>query len=130
MKRFVRALRKNLECQLLQLNLSGNPLGDEGLSSLCDALKLEEPIMLKSLFLREAIVGDTGASRLAVALKSKPTNLTMLDLSGNRISGSGARQIAKMLKGGEGSQSPLKELVLCHNQLHGAGELSVNRIQS
>uniref|UniRef100_A0A8C1MTF0 NACHT domain-containing protein n=1 Tax=Cyprinus carpio TaxID=7962 RepID=A0A8C1MTF0_CYPCA len=75
------ALRSNPE-HLRYLNLSGNKLGNFGVYELASGL---EDCKLEKLALRYCGVTDEGCAALTSALRSNPTHLRELDLSGNKL---------------------------------------------
>ncbi|KAK7156113.1 hypothetical protein R3I94_006247 [Phoxinus phoxinus] len=77
------ALRSNPE-YLRELNLSGNKLGDSGVTLL--SAVLEDPhCKLEKLELRNCGFTDEGCAPLASALISNPSHLRELDLSWNKL---------------------------------------------
>ncbi|XP_050984948.1 NACHT, LRR and PYD domains-containing protein 3-like [Labeo rohita] len=69
---------------LKELNLSGNKLGDFGVKLLCSTL--EDPLCeLEILGLCYCSITDEGCAALALALRSNPSHLRQLDLSGNEL---------------------------------------------
>jgi Ran GTPase-activating protein (RanGAP) involved in mRNA processing and transport len=118
--RFTAALASNTS--LLKINLHCNKIGDEGVRSLCVALKVNNTLRYINLngnqiskvgaqFLAEALminalldnfslqsnnVGDVGVQRLCAALKVNNT-LRCINLNGNQISKVGAQFLAEAL---------------------------------
>ncbi|XP_067222537.1 NACHT, LRR and PYD domains-containing protein 12-like isoform X2 [Chanodichthys erythropterus] len=76
------ALRSN-PSHLRVLNLSGNKIGDS-VSLLSDLLQ-DPHCKLKTLWLRDCGVTDEGCAALTSALRSNPSHLRELSLSGNKI---------------------------------------------
>ncbi|XP_050993899.1 NACHT, LRR and PYD domains-containing protein 3-like isoform X5 [Labeo rohita] len=76
------ALRSN-PSHLTELNLSVNKLGDS-VKLLSDVLE-DHHCKLEKLWLRCCGITDEGCAALASALRSNPSHLTELDLSGNKL---------------------------------------------
>ncbi|XP_016096344.1 NACHT, LRR and PYD domains-containing protein 12-like [Sinocyclocheilus grahami] len=90
------ALRSNPE-HLRELNLSGNKLGASGVNLLSDLLK--DPLCkLEKLKLRDCGVTYKGCAALASALRSNPSHLRQLDLSGNKLRSSTMNLLSDLLK--------------------------------
>ncbi|CAM4720379.1 unnamed protein product [Leuciscus chuanchicus] len=70
--------------QLRELDLDNRNLRDPGVKLLAVVLK-EPDCKLKKLWLRDCGVTDEGCSALASALRSNPSHLRYLDLSGNKL---------------------------------------------
>ncbi|XP_048046198.1 ribonuclease inhibitor-like [Megalobrama amblycephala] len=90
------ALRSN-PSHLRELHLSGNKLGDSGVK-LFSAV-LENPhCKLEYLRLMYCGVTDEGCAALVSALKSNPSHLRELILSGNKLGDSGVKMISAVLE--------------------------------
>uniref|UniRef100_A0A8C1LJN0 NACHT domain-containing protein n=1 Tax=Cyprinus carpio TaxID=7962 RepID=A0A8C1LJN0_CYPCA len=90
------ALRSN-PSHLTELNLNNNKPGDSGVK-LLSAL-LEDPhCKLKKLQLYDCSIGEEGCAALISALRSNPSHLTELDLSGNTPGDSGVKLLSALLK--------------------------------
>ncbi|XP_051975749.1 NACHT, LRR and PYD domains-containing protein 12-like [Xyrauchen texanus] len=90
------ALRSN-SSNLRQLSLSGNKLGDSGVKLL--SAGLENPhCKLEILWLYDCGVTDEGCAALASALRSNPSHLRKLNLSGNKIGESGLKLLSDIKK--------------------------------
>ncbi|XP_056105765.1 ribonuclease inhibitor-like [Rhinichthys klamathensis goyatoka] len=77
------ALRSN-PSQLRELNLDNRNLRDPGVKLL--SVVLEDPdCKLEKLWLRDCGVTDEGFAALTSALRSNPSHLRLLDLSGNKL---------------------------------------------
>jgi hypothetical protein len=105
---------------LVHLDLSSNPLGDEGISALVKALGRDS--RLKDLYLSGCHVGDHGAGELATALTGSLQALSILCLSNNKIANAGAKEIGAALKR---SGRKLEKLLLNDNALEEAGALAI-----
>ncbi|XP_016114465.1 NACHT, LRR and PYD domains-containing protein 12-like [Sinocyclocheilus grahami] len=90
------ALRSN-PSHLKHLDQSGNEMGVFGVKQLSDLL--QDPLCeLKILRLCKCGVTDEGCAALASALRSNPSHLRELDLSGNKLGGSGLNLLSDGLK--------------------------------
>ena len=82
---------------LLELNLDGNCLHDEGAEFISDALRLNNHnCMLNKLYLGYNGIGDSGATALAKALESN-SSIQVLGLAENDITNTGARALLSAL---------------------------------
>ncbi|XP_051763825.1 NACHT, LRR and PYD domains-containing protein 12-like isoform X19 [Ctenopharyngodon idella] len=88
------ALRSN--SHLRELNLSGNIIGDGGLTLLSDGLK-DPHCKLEKLWLSQCNITDEGCAALASALRSN-SHLRELNLSGNIIGDGGLTLLSDGLK--------------------------------
>ncbi|XP_067222149.1 NLR family CARD domain-containing protein 3-like [Chanodichthys erythropterus] len=91
------ALRSN-PSHLKVLNLSGNKLGESGVKLISD-LKHDPHYKLEKLFYRELNdcgVTDEGCAALTSALRSNPSHLRILDLSGNNLGQSGVKLLSDL----------------------------------
>uniref|UniRef100_A0A3P8ZJ24 NACHT domain-containing protein n=1 Tax=Esox lucius TaxID=8010 RepID=A0A3P8ZJ24_ESOLU len=75
---------------LIELDLSGNKLGDGGVKTLCTALT-SKTCKLERLFLGCCEITAVGCSSLALALKSSHSSITQLGLMGNDTGEEGLR---------------------------------------
>ncbi|XP_050975872.1 NACHT, LRR and PYD domains-containing protein 3 isoform X2 [Labeo rohita] len=88
------ALKSN-PSHLRQLNLSLNKIGDLSVKLLCAVL--EDPhCKLEKLRLSYCCVTDKGCAALASALRSNPSHLTELSLSGNKLGKSGVKLLSDL----------------------------------
>ncbi|XP_067307906.1 NLR family CARD domain-containing protein 3-like [Pseudorasbora parva] len=88
------ALRSN-PSHLRELDLNGNNLGDSGVKLL--SAVLENPLCkLETLWLWSCGVTDEGCAALASALRSNPSHLRHLDLSGNNLGDSGVKLLSDL----------------------------------
>ncbi|XP_067307550.1 NACHT, LRR and PYD domains-containing protein 3-like [Pseudorasbora parva] len=88
------ALRSN-PSHLTQLDLSGNDIGDSGVKLL--SAVLENPrCKMERLWLIYCGVTDEGCAALASALRSNPSYLSKLNLSGNKLGDSGLRLLSDL----------------------------------
>ncbi|XP_053087333.1 NACHT, LRR and PYD domains-containing protein 14-like isoform X3 [Pangasianodon hypophthalmus] len=88
------ALRSN-PSHLRHLELGENNLGDSGVK--CVSALLENPhCKLEILWLRSCGVSDEGCAALASALRSNPSHLRDLELSGNRIGYTGVKCLSTL----------------------------------
>ncbi|KAF4108671.1 NLR family CARD domain-containing protein 3-like isoform X1 [Onychostoma macrolepis] len=88
------ALRSN-PSHLRDLNLSGNKIGDLGVILLC--VVLEDPrCKLGKLWLRDCGVTDEGCASLTSVLRSNPSHLRELSLSGNKLGNSGVKLLSDL----------------------------------
>ncbi|KAL1261216.1 hypothetical protein QQF64_009043, partial [Cirrhinus molitorella] len=90
------ALKSN-PSHLKKLDLSGNKLGDSGVTLLTTVLK-DPHCKLEKLELRNCSVTDEGCAALASALGSNPEHLRELDLSWNKIGDSGVKLLSAGLE--------------------------------
>ncbi|XP_059411613.1 NLR family CARD domain-containing protein 3-like [Carassius carassius] len=90
------ALRSNPE-HLKELDLSGNNLGASGGNMLSDLLN-DPDCKLEKLKLRDCGVTYKGCAALTSALRSNPSHLTELDLSGNKLRSSTMNLLSDLLK--------------------------------
>ncbi|XP_052459086.1 uncharacterized protein LOC128017684 isoform X6 [Carassius gibelio] len=90
------ALRSN-PSHLRELHLSGNKLGVSGVNLLSDLLK-DPRCKLETLWLKYCGVTDEGCAALASALRSNPSHLRELSLSGNKLGASGVKLLSDGLK--------------------------------
>ncbi|XP_052446017.1 NACHT, LRR and PYD domains-containing protein 12-like isoform X1 [Carassius gibelio] len=104
------ALKSN-PSHLRELNLSGNKLlGDSGVKHLSDLL-MNTQFKLEKLDLLGCSITEKQCLILTSALKSNPSHLRELDLSGNKLLGdSGVKHLSDLLMN---TQFKLEKLVLC-----------------
>ncbi|XP_059411528.1 uncharacterized protein LOC132144948 isoform X2 [Carassius carassius] len=88
------ALRSN-PSQLRVLNLSANKLGASSVNLLSDLLK-DPHSKLKILWLSDCGVTDEGCAALGLALRSNPSHLRELNLTGNKLGPSGVNLFSNL----------------------------------
>ncbi|XDV23239.1 hypothetical protein PO909_027911 [Leuciscus waleckii] len=101
------ALKSN-PSHLRELNLSGNKLGDSGVENICDLL-MNSQCRLEILDLCECSIIEKQCLILTSALKSNPSHLRELELSGNQLGDSGVKNLSDLLMNPEFN---LEKLVL------------------
>ncbi|KTG32365.1 hypothetical protein cypCar_00037853 [Cyprinus carpio] len=100
-------LRSN-HSYLRGLNLSGNTLGDSGIKKFAEGL--ENPhCKLEILRLRDCAVTDEGCAALASALRSNPSHLRELDLSGNKFGDTGLQRLSVDLENSDCNLETLRQ---------------------
>ncbi|KAL1251661.1 hypothetical protein QQF64_019457, partial [Cirrhinus molitorella] len=102
------ALKSN-PSHLRELNLSGNKIQNTGVIHLCDVLK-DSHCKLERLILRFCEMTEEGCSAVNSALKSNPSHLKELDLSGNKLGDSGVGNLSDLLMN---PQFMMEKLDLC-----------------
>ncbi|XP_067267431.1 NACHT, LRR and PYD domains-containing protein 12-like [Chanodichthys erythropterus] len=90
------ALRSN-PSHMRELSLSGNILGASGVNLLSDGLKGPH-CKLETMWLSYCGVTDEGCAALASALRSNPSHLRKLDLTGNKLGNSGVNLLSDALR--------------------------------
>ncbi|XP_073721464.1 protein NLRC3-like [Misgurnus anguillicaudatus] len=85
------------ESCLKELNMSNNKLKDEGVKLLCDGLK-NTNCELEILRLSDCSIGGEGYVALSRAIRSNPSHLIELDLSGNDPGESGVKLICDLIQ--------------------------------
>ncbi|KAG1953651.1 NACHT, LRR and PYD domains-containing protein [Pimephales promelas] len=90
------ALKSN-PSHLRELDLSGNNLGDSGVKNLSDLL-MNPQFKLEKLHLNRCSITEKQSLILTSALKSNPSHLRELDLSGNKLGNSGVKHLCAVLK--------------------------------
>ncbi|XP_026109355.1 ribonuclease inhibitor-like [Carassius auratus] len=106
------ALRSNLS-HLRKLDLSENELKNTGVNHLCDTLK-DSNCKVERLRLRCCDVTEEGCSSVTSALKSNPSHLRELNLSGNPLGDSGVKHLCDLLMN---PQCNLEILDLCGSRI-------------
>uniref|UniRef100_A0A8C1XRI7 Uncharacterized protein n=1 Tax=Cyprinus carpio TaxID=7962 RepID=A0A8C1XRI7_CYPCA len=102
------ALKSN-PSHLRELDLSGNQLGDSGLKNICDLL-MNPQCKLEKLDLCVCSITEEQCLILISALKSNPSHLRELNLSGNQLGDSGVENLGVLLGS---TQCKLEKLHLC-----------------
>ncbi|XP_051742904.1 uncharacterized protein LOC127508712 isoform X22 [Ctenopharyngodon idella] len=90
------ALKSNLS-HLRELDLSRNKIGNTGVKHLCDVLK-DSHCKLERSRLSNCSVTEEGYKALASALRSNPSHLIELDLTGNDPGQSGVKELNDLLQ--------------------------------
>nr|XP_021326710.1 uncharacterized protein LOC568664 isoform X15 [Danio rerio] len=80
---------------LIELNLSGNKLGDSGVEKICPLLENTQ-CQLEKLRLSDCSISEEGYKALASALRSNPSHLIELDLRGNDPGQSGVKELTDL----------------------------------
>ncbi|XP_073700988.1 ribonuclease inhibitor-like [Garra rufa] len=90
------ALKSN-PSHLRELNLSENKLGDSGVKNLSDLL-MNPQFKLEKLYLCGCSITEKQCLILTSALKSNPSHLRELHLSGNKLTNTGVNHLCDVLK--------------------------------
>ncbi|KAL1251671.1 hypothetical protein QQF64_019467, partial [Cirrhinus molitorella] len=91
------ALTSAFKSNLIELNLSGNKLGNSGIEKICPLLKNTQCILEKLKF-SDCSITEKGYKALASALRSNPSHLIELDLTGNDPGQSGVKELSDLLQ--------------------------------
>ncbi|KAK3569696.1 hypothetical protein QTP86_002975 [Hemibagrus guttatus] len=111
-ERSCRALHTVLSSEsskLTEVDLSSNPLKDSGVKKLCAGLKSPN-CKLEILRVNNSRMTNEGCAALTSALGLNPSHLRELELSGNKLGGSGMKELCGVLKN---QQFNLLKLGLC-----------------
>ncbi|XP_016354654.1 ribonuclease inhibitor-like, partial [Sinocyclocheilus anshuiensis] len=84
---------------LIELDLSGNKLETSGIQKICPLFKSTE-CKLEKLKVSDCSITEEGYLALASALRSNPSHLIELDLTGNDPGPSGVKQLSDLLQDG------------------------------
>ncbi|XP_058243341.1 NACHT, LRR and PYD domains-containing protein 12-like isoform X1 [Hemibagrus wyckioides] len=95
--------------KLTEVDLSSNPLEDSGVKLLCAGLKSPN-CKLEKLRVNNSRMTNEGCAALGSALGLNPSHLRELELSGNKLGGSGMKELCGVLKN---QQFKLLKLGLC-----------------
>ncbi|XP_073669553.1 uncharacterized protein [Paramisgurnus dabryanus] len=85
------------DSRMIELNMNNNNLKDDGIKLLCDGLE-NTKCELKLLRLSDCGIGEEGYVALCSAVRSNPSHLTELDLSGNDPGESGVQLIHHLIQ--------------------------------
>jgi len=114
------ALKHNTS--LTDLDLTRNPLGDEGISILADALQYKQSVRLNLTFCQ---IGRKGAECLARLLSTQQT-ITSLNLTYNPLTSEGAQAIAAALR----DNKSVQEFYLNLNVDFAASSILMNSLET
>ncbi|XP_042558703.1 ribonuclease inhibitor-like [Clupea harengus] len=101
----------------MELDLSGRKLGDSGVKQFC-ALLEDSHCKLKILKLNDSSITEEGCAALTSALRSNPSHLIELNLSGNELRDSGVKHISDLL---ENPDCKLQRLLLIDSSITAGG---------
>ncbi|XP_050959753.1 uncharacterized protein LOC127161151 [Labeo rohita] len=82
---------------MIELDLSGNKLGNSGIEKICLLLKSTE-CKLEKLKVSDCSITEEGYKALASALRSNPSHLIELDLTGNDPGQTGVKKLSDLLQ--------------------------------
>uniref|UniRef100_A0A673I1M3 Uncharacterized protein n=1 Tax=Sinocyclocheilus rhinocerous TaxID=307959 RepID=A0A673I1M3_9TELE len=84
---------------LIELDLSGNKLENSGVKKICHLVENKQ-CRLEKLKLSDCSITEEGYKALASALRSNPSHLIELDLTGNDPGQSGVKQLSDLILDG------------------------------
>uniref|UniRef100_A0A8C1VJF7 Uncharacterized protein n=1 Tax=Cyprinus carpio TaxID=7962 RepID=A0A8C1VJF7_CYPCA len=102
------ALASAFNSNLRELDLSRNQIGDSGVTEISSLLRNSQTLQI--LRLSDCSISEEGYKALASALRSNPSHLIELDLTGNDPGPSGVKQLSDLL---QDPNCQLKTLSLC-----------------
>uniref|UniRef100_A0A8C1P8E4 Uncharacterized protein n=1 Tax=Cyprinus carpio TaxID=7962 RepID=A0A8C1P8E4_CYPCA len=102
------ALASAFNSNLRELDLSRNQIGDSGVTEISSLLRNSQTLQI--LRLSDCSISEEGYKALSSALRSNPSHLIELDLTGNDPGPSGVKQLSDLL---QDPNCQLKTLSLC-----------------
>uniref|UniRef100_A0A8C2B6R9 Uncharacterized protein n=1 Tax=Cyprinus carpio TaxID=7962 RepID=A0A8C2B6R9_CYPCA len=90
------ALASAFNSNLRELDLSRNQIGDSGVTEISSLLRNSQTLQI--LRLSDCSITEEGYKALSSALRSNPSHLIELDLTGNDVGPSGVKQLSDLLQ--------------------------------